>query len=93
MSKKSLIEREKKRNNLYKKNKKIKINVKKTTSKNSLKIIWQFFPRNSMKIRKRKRCFFTGRPRGVFGKFGISRIILRENIINGEIAGFTRSSW
>lgn len=50
-------------------------------------------PRNSMKIRYRNRCALTGRPRGNYRIFGISRIVLRELAGNGQIPGVTKSSW
>lgn len=53
----------------------------------------QKMPRDSSPVRLRIRCALTGRPRGVFRRFGISRIKLREMIMNGEIPGVTKSSW
>ena len=50
-------------------------------------------PRNSTKIRIRNRCEVTGRPRGVYRKFKISRIALRELASKGIIPGMTKSSW
>ena len=50
-------------------------------------------PRNSAKIRIRNRCEMTGRPRGVYRKFKISRIALRELASKGIIPGMTKSSW
>ena len=49
-------------------------------------------PRNSAKIRIRNRCEMTGRPRGVYRKFKISRIALRELASKGIIPGMTKSS-
>jgi small subunit ribosomal protein S14 len=43
--------------------------------------------------RLRNRCAITGRPRGYIRKFGVSRIILREMIRNGEVPGVTKASW
>ena len=43
--------------------------------------------------RLRRRCAITGRPRGYLRKFGVSRIILREMAMKGEIPGMTKSSW
>lgn len=53
----------------------------------------QKMPRDSCKARYRNRCRITGRSRGVFRRFGISRSILRELSMNGEIPGVTKSSW
>ncbi len=50
-------------------------------------------PRDSSKSRKRNRCFLTGRPRGYYRKFGLSRIALRELGNFGEIPGLIKSSW
>lgn len=50
-------------------------------------------PRNSSKVRVRNRCVVTGRPRGYYRKFGISRVTLRELSANGEIPGVIKSSW
>ena len=50
-------------------------------------------PRNSSSIRHRNRCELTGRSRGVYRKFGLSRIKLREAAMRGEIPGLTKSSW
>jgi len=41
----------------------------------------------------RNRCALTGRPRGVFRKFGIARIKLRELMMRGEVPGVTKASW
>ena len=50
-------------------------------------------PRNSSKTRIRNRCEITGRPHGVYRKFKISRIALRELALTGRIPGMTKSSW
>jgi small subunit ribosomal protein S14 len=50
-------------------------------------------PRNSSRQRIRNRCALTGRPRGVYRKFGLSRIAIREKGLAGEIPGLTKSSW
>lgn len=50
-------------------------------------------PRNSSKIRFRNRCEVTGRPRGFYRKFRMSRIALRELGSLGLIPGLTKSSW
>jgi len=53
----------------------------------------QKLPRNSSKVRLRERCAITGRPRGVFSKFGLGRNKLRELAMRGEIPGVTKASW
>lgn len=50
-------------------------------------------PRNTAETRVRLRCVLTGRPRGNFRKFGLSRIKFRELAHAGEISGVTKSSW
>lgn len=50
-------------------------------------------PRNSSKTRVRNRCNITGRPRGYYRQFGISRIMLRELAGKAEIPGLYKSSW
>jgi len=53
----------------------------------------QKLPRNSSPVRLRNRCQLTGRPRGVFRKFGLARNKLREIAMRGEIPGLTKASW
>ena len=50
-------------------------------------------PRDSNPNRIRNRCVVTGRPRGVYRKFGLSRITFREMALKGEIPGITKASW
>ena len=50
-------------------------------------------PRDSAKIRVRNRCAMTGRPRGYYRKFGLSRIALREQALAGNLPGVTKASW
>tara|TARA_B110000116_G_scaffold265885_1_gene275736 strand:- start:433 stop:738 length:306 start_codon:yes stop_codon:yes gene_type:complete len=50
-------------------------------------------PRDANPIRVRNRCNLTGRPRGVYRRFGLSRITLREMANNGLIPGVTKASW
>jgi small subunit ribosomal protein S14 len=53
----------------------------------------QKLPRNSSKIRIRNRCWKTGRPRGYYRDFGLSRHVLREMGHQGLLPGLTKSSW
>ncbi|MFC4276164.1 30S ribosomal protein S14 [Achromobacter aloeverae] len=53
----------------------------------------QQLPRNAAPSRQRNRCAVTGRPRGVFSKFGLTRHKLREMAMRGEIPGMTKASW
>lgn len=50
-------------------------------------------PRDSAKSRQRNRCAITGRPHGVYRKFGLGRNKLREAAMKGEIPGLTKASW
>jgi small subunit ribosomal protein S14 len=53
----------------------------------------QALPRDSSPVRLRNRCSLTGRPRGVFSKFGLGRIKLREYVMRGEVPGVVKASW
>ena len=50
-------------------------------------------PRNGSSIRHRNRCELTGRPRGNYRKFGLSRIKIRELSMSGDLPGMVKSSW
>ena len=50
-------------------------------------------PRNSAKVRVMNRCQITGRPHGVYRKLKISRIALRQLVLEGKIPGMVKSSW
>jgi len=54
---------------------------------------FQQLPRNASPSRQRNRCALTGRPRGVFSKFGLCRNKLREYAMRGEVPGMTKASW
>ena len=53
----------------------------------------QKLPRNSSPVRLRNRCALTGRPRGVYRKFGLGRSKLRDIAMRGEIPGVIKASW
>ena len=53
----------------------------------------QQLPRDASPTRQRNRCAITGRARGVFRKFGLGRMKLRELAMKGEIPGMTKASW
>ena len=53
----------------------------------------QKLPRDSSPIRQQNRCRMTGRPHGVYRKFGLCRNILREVAMRGEVPGLVKSSW
>lgn len=54
---------------------------------------FQALPRNASPVRLRNRCGLTGRPRGYFRKFGLSRTKVREFAMQGEIPGIVKASW
>lgn len=101
MSKKSVIQRQIKRSKLIKKYYHKRIIYKKIiyNPKTEYKDKWlavmklQLLPRNSSIIRSRNRCWQTGRARGVWKRFGLSRMKLREAAMKGEIPGLKKSSW
>ena len=53
----------------------------------------QALPRDANPIRKRNRCQITGRSRGVYRKFGLCRIKIREYGMKGDIPGLVKASW
>lgn len=101
MAKKSLINREQKRRDTVEKfaAKRAELMAIITNSKLSEEEHFaarqklQALPRNSSPVRLRNRCALTGRPRGVFSKFGLGRIKLREYAMRGEIPGVVKASW
>ena len=53
----------------------------------------QALPRNANPTRLRNRCEITGRPRGVYSKFGLGRSKLRQAAMSGEVPGVIKASW
>jgi len=53
----------------------------------------QKLPRDASPTRQRNRCQVTGRPHGVYRKFGLSRNKLREHAMKGDVPGLTKASW
>ena len=100
MAKKGMIEREKKRQNLVYKYKqvrqKLRSEMKFSNSFSDTLIIsknLQTLPLNSMSIRLRNRCFVTGKCRGFYRDFGLSRNMLRDMGSKCLIPGLVKSSW
>ncbi len=101
MAKTSLINKNLKRKELINryrdKRKKLKdmIKNKKITVEERLQIQFKLneMPRSSSRVRYRNRCELTGRPRGVYKKFGLSRIKIRELSLEGKLPGVIKSSW
>lgn len=100
MAKKSLIQRELKRQGLVmkfaQKRSSLQKQIREVTSlrdKLNLQRKLQQLPRNSSPVRLRNRCQITGRPRGYFRDFGLSRHVIRELAHEGLLPGVTKSSW
>jgi len=101
MARKSVVNRQLKRESLVnkynEKRKSLKLMIHSSSSSIEEKISaqesLQKLPRDSSPVRLRNRCGLTGRPRGVYKKFGLSRGKLREFAMNGEIPGVTKASW
>ena len=101
MAKQSSIQKNLNRRNIVKKFNKKRQSLKKQVMKKDLSIEERFklqsklneLPRNSSKIRVRNRCKLTGRTRGVYRKFGLSRIKIRELSMSGALPGVVKSSW
>ena len=53
----------------------------------------QKLPRDSSPSRQRNRCELSGRPRGVYSKFGLGRNKLREATMRGDVPGLRKASW
>ncbi|HJN96013.1 MAG: 30S ribosomal protein S14 [Gammaproteobacteria bacterium] len=53
----------------------------------------QKLPRDASPVRQRRRCRITGRPHGVYRKFGLCRNKLREAAMRGDVPGLTKASW
>lgn len=100
MAKQSMIQREIKRVKLIEKYKHQRQKIKKLLNQEDrfeerlvLQKILQKIPRNSMKCRHRKRCWMTGRSRGVYRNFGLSRHVFREMSHLCLLPGIKKASW
>lgn len=101
MAKKSMIERELKRIKLVKRYaakraavREIIRNVKSSDEERAAaQAKLNAMPRDASPSRLRSRCAITGRPRGVYRKFGLGRNKLRETAMRGEIPGLRKASW
>jgi len=100
MAKKSMVEREKKRARLIAKYADKRAELKEslrtaTSAAQKLEISRQIqrLPRDSSATRQRNRCMVTGRPRGYYRDFGLSRNVLREWAHEGLLPGVVKSSW
>lgn len=101
MAKTNMVEREKRRARIVKKfavqraQLKELIRSPKTSPEERLaaQVALQEQPRDASASRQRARCQITGRSRGVYRKFGLSRVKIREVAMRGEIPGLTKASW
>ncbi|MEQ8858422.1 MAG: 30S ribosomal protein S14 [Pseudomonadales bacterium] len=101
MAKTSMVEREKKRARMVAKYAKKRAELKAIIGDRNLpeEERWiaqeqlQKLPRNSSPVRQRRRCGLTGRPHGVYRKFGLGRNKLREAAMRGDVPGLVKSSW
>jgi small subunit ribosomal protein S14 len=101
MAKTSMVEREKRRAKIAK-----RYAAKRTKLKEAIRdpkaspderaaaqAALQKLPRDASPSRGRRRCSITGRPRGVYRKFGIARVKIREPVNRGELPGVSKASW
>lgn len=101
MAKKSMIQRELKRTKLVAKHAAkraaLKATIRDINSTEDQRAVAQAklnaMPRDASPTRQRNRCAITGRPHGVYRKFGLARNKLREAAMSGEIPGLTKASW
>jgi small subunit ribosomal protein S14 len=101
MAKTSMVQRDLKRTKLVKKYAAKRAELKKIIiseeasyeEKMEANAKLQKLPRDSSPVRQRNRCELTGRPRGVYSKFGLGRNKLREATMRGDVPGLRKASW
>jgi small subunit ribosomal protein S14 len=101
VAKTSMIEREKKRaktvQKFAKKRAELKAKIADVSTPDAERwdavLSLQKLPRDSSPVRKHNRCGVTGRPHGVYRKFGLGRNKLREYAMKGDIPGLVKASW
>jgi small subunit ribosomal protein S14 len=101
MAKKSMIAREKKRTQTVAKYAAKRAALKDILSSTDVsdeerwdaQVKFQKLPRDASPVRQRNRCQITGRPHGVYRKFGLCRNKLREAAMRGDVPGLVKSSW
>jgi small subunit ribosomal protein S14 len=101
MAKTSMIMREKRREDLAKRHAAKRAQLKETirspkstdAEREEALAKLQALPRDASPSRQRKRCAITGRPRGVYRKFGLGRTKLREATMRGDVPGLRKASW
>ncbi|HKJ81800.1 MAG TPA: 30S ribosomal protein S14 [Ignavibacteriaceae bacterium] len=89
MARLSLIARQAKREKMVAKY----AQLRKELKENGDYVGLQKLPKNSSPVRLHNRCMFTGRARSYYRKFGVSRLVLREMALKGEIPGLKKASW
>ena len=101
MAKVSMVEREKKRAKLCAKYAVKRAELKKIINDRNFsdeerwdaQIKLQKMPRDASAVRRQRRCGITGRPHGVYRKFGLGRNKLREAAMRGDVPGLVKASW
>ncbi len=101
MAKTSMIEREKKRAKVRAKYAKKRATLKAVVADRNLsdderwdaQLKLQALPRDASPVREQRRCGITGRPHGVYRKFGLARNKLREAAMRGDVPGLVKASW
>jgi small subunit ribosomal protein S14 len=101
MAKTSMVEREKRRSKTVKKYAAKRAQLKELIrsprsspeARATAQAKLQAMPRDASPVRHRNRCAITGRSRGVYRKFGLSRVKIREITNRGEIPGLSKASW
>jgi small subunit ribosomal protein S14 len=101
MAKKSMVARENKRARTVAKYAAKRAKLKETIAdvnatddaRWEAQIALQKLPRNASPVRRQRRCQITGRPHGVYRKFGLCRNKLREAAMRGDVPGLVKSSW
>lgn len=101
MAKTSMVEREKKRQRMVAKYARKRAELKAAARDPKLsdeqrweaQIALQKLPRDANPVRLRSRCEITGRPHGVYRRFGLGRNKLREAAMRGDIPGLVKASW
>ena len=101
MAKKSMVARENKRARTVAKYAAKRAKLKETIAdvnasddaRWEAQVALQKLPRNASPVRQQRRCQITGRPHGVYRKFGLCRNKLREAAMRGDVPGLVKSSW
>lgn len=101
MAKTSVIERNKKREETVRRYARRRAEIKRTLAdprtpddeREAARMALQKLPRNASPVRVTIRCRITGRPRGVYRKFGLGRNMLREAAMRGDVPGMVKASW